>query len=84
MLVALLVSACDKLHNARSIVADIRTIGEEVFDRFSATHEQTIWYYRRLAGVFKRQLRHDRLVRLLEYEIASMTDFGIPNDATSI
>ena len=33
---ALLVSACDKLHNLESILLDLTEIGPEVFDRFSA------------------------------------------------
>jgi (p)ppGpp synthase/HD superfamily hydrolase len=40
-----LVCAADKLHNARSILIDHELIGEEVFDRFTASKEQTLWYY---------------------------------------
>lgn len=80
----LLVSACDKLHNARSIVSDIRFVGSSVFDRFTATREQTIWYYRRLAGVFCQRLDDPRLTRALEYEVQNMTDFGISGDAAAI
>lgn len=80
----LLVSACDKLHNARAIVDDIRTIGEAVFDRFTANREQTIWYYRRLAGIFTRRLEDARLVRAFEYEAANMTDYGVPSDASAL
>ena len=80
----LLVSACDKLHNARAIVSDIRVIGLEVFDRFTATRERTIWYYRRLAGVFARRLGNARLAQTLEYEISNMWDYGLPNDATAL
>jgi (p)ppGpp synthase/HD superfamily hydrolase len=48
-----LVSAADKLHNARSILMDYRLIGEAVFDRFKKkTVFHTLWYYRRLADVF--------------------------------
>jgi (p)ppGpp synthase/HD superfamily hydrolase len=48
-----LVSAADKLHNARSILMDYRQIGEAVFDRFKKkTVYHTLWYYRRLADVF--------------------------------
>ncbi len=32
---ALLVSACHKLHNARTIVADLRAIGPALWDRFN-------------------------------------------------
>lgn len=53
---ALLVSACDKLHNARAIVADMRTIGPRVFDRFNAGRDGTLWYYGALAEVFRERL----------------------------
>src|SRR5919202_957739 len=36
-----LVSAADKLHNARSILADLRTCGEGVWDRFRGGKEGT-------------------------------------------
>ncbi len=49
----LLVSACDKLHNARAIVADLRSIGAALWTRFSqhdpAAH---LWYYRSLAACY--------------------------------
>lgn len=51
-----LVSVADKLHNARSILHDLRQVGVEVFDRFSATQDQTGWYYGSLARVFHRRL----------------------------
>jgi len=50
----LLVSLADKLHNARGIVADLRTHGNALWTRFNehdpAAH---LWYYRRLADVFQ-------------------------------
>ena len=48
----LLVSCSDKLHNARAIVSDLINEGPSVFNRFSSTTEQTLWYYRQLANVF--------------------------------
>jgi (p)ppGpp synthase/HD superfamily hydrolase len=48
----LLVSASDKLHNARAIVEDMLEIGTSVFDRFTASQEQTLWYYESLAQIF--------------------------------
>ncbi|MGH3993505.1 MAG: hypothetical protein ACRDSN_13720 [Pseudonocardiaceae bacterium] len=48
------VSLADKVHNARSILFDYRAVGEEVFDRFSADRDQTLWYYRSLANAFAR------------------------------
>jgi len=51
----LLVSCSDKLHNARAIVADLINEGPSVFDRFSSTTEQTLWYYRQLANIFTQR-----------------------------
>ena len=41
-----LISAADKLHNATSILRDHLQEGDAVFDRFTPTREQTLWYYR--------------------------------------
>jgi (p)ppGpp synthase/HD superfamily hydrolase len=48
----LLVSGSDKLHNVRAIVEDLLNIGHSVFDRFTATPDQTIWYYETLSEIF--------------------------------
>lgn len=47
---ALLVSACDKLHNMQSILSDRRDIGDKVFDRFTASKAETLWYYGELVA----------------------------------
>ena len=45
----LLVCAADKLHNARCILSDYRTVGEKVWRRFlGGGREGTLWYYRAL------------------------------------
>jgi (p)ppGpp synthase/HD superfamily hydrolase len=41
-----LVSAADKLHNVRAILADYRQEGDSVWERFSGRREGTLWYYR--------------------------------------
>ena len=41
-----LVSAADKLHNARSVLADYRAVGEDLWDRFNGGRDGTLWYYR--------------------------------------
>ena len=38
----LLVSACDKLHNARAIAGDLRSVGRDVFRRFKAGRDGTL------------------------------------------
>ena len=48
-----LVSAADKLHNARSIVFDYRLQGETLWDRFSASRDETLWYYRSVVDALR-------------------------------
>jgi len=49
-----LVSAADKLYNARAILADFRQVGDEVWTRFKGGKEGTLWYYRSLITAFRR------------------------------
>ncbi len=51
---ALLVSCADKLYNARAILDDLLdpTVGKTVFQRFSASQQETLWYYSELARIF--------------------------------
>lgn len=48
-----LVSTADKLHNARSILADLRSLGEDLWPRFNGGKEGTLWYYRALVEAFR-------------------------------
>ena len=66
----LLVSGADKLHNARAIVSDLVTIGPDVFKRFKAGREGTLWYYRTLADVFTR--RRAPMAVMLDAEVRQM------------
>ncbi len=50
----LLVSCSDKVHNARAIVSDLRLVGGDVFSRFKAGKEGTLWYYKELSATFNR------------------------------
>lgn len=69
---SLLVSACDKLHNARAIVADLRA-GRDVFRLFHAGRDETLWYYRSLVEIFERRLGpKDPVVKELAVAVAAM------------
>ncbi len=50
----LLVSCCDKLHNARSIVTDLRDLGEEFWSRFKGGKDGALWCYTELSERFSR------------------------------
>jgi (p)ppGpp synthase/HD superfamily hydrolase len=45
------VAAADKLHNARSIVADLRRVGPDTWARLNAGAVDQLWYFRSLAVV---------------------------------
>lgn len=48
-----LVSAADKVHNARAILTGYREIGEPIFERFQGKRDGTLWYYRELVKEFR-------------------------------
>jgi (p)ppGpp synthase/HD superfamily hydrolase len=64
------VSLADKLHNARSILVDLRADGEAVWDRFNAGRADQAWYYGRLLSTFREGLPKSRnlpeLARVLD------------------
>lgn len=68
----LLVSACDKLHNARAIVQDLQdpNIGHGVFDRFTGGRDGTLGYYEALARLFSDS--GTRPARVLDATVAQM------------
>ena len=49
----LLVSASDKLYNARAILQDLRETGDAVWSRFTGRKDGTLWYYRALSAAFQ-------------------------------
>jgi (p)ppGpp synthase/HD superfamily hydrolase len=66
----LLVSASDKLHNARAILRDFKQVGHAVWARFKATPDPkaqaTIGYYRGLVDAFRARGEHRALIDELE------------------
>jgi len=50
----ILVSASDKLYNARSILRDVRREGDAAFDRFNGKKKGTLWYYTALVTAFRK------------------------------
>jgi len=67
-----LVSAADKLSNARETLYEVRTHGDSVYERFAGKKTGTLWYYRELLRAFHRAGKHplieelDRVVTELE------------------
>ena len=68
----LLVTAADKLHNARSIVADLRRQGDAVWQLFKGGKEGTLWYYREVLVALRRRSAAPALVEQLAAVVAEM------------
>jgi (p)ppGpp synthase/HD superfamily hydrolase len=61
------VTLADKVHNARTIVADLRELGPASLDRFNGGRDGTLWYYATIAerlGALAPGPLADELVRL--------------------
>jgi GTP pyrophosphokinase len=50
------ISAADKLHNARSVIADRRVVGDEIWSRFNAPRDEQLWYYRAVLDILEKRL----------------------------
>lgn len=66
-----LVSAADKLYNARSILKDYRQVGESIWDRFKGGKAGTLWYYQALVQAFQ-EADNTPLVQELAQVVAEM------------
>ena len=68
----LLVSACDKLHNARCILADLRKHGDAVWTRFNGGKVGTRWYYRAVSRQLREAGAPERVVNELDRTVAAI------------
>jgi (p)ppGpp synthase/HD superfamily hydrolase len=77
-----LVSAADKLHNVRTILADHRREGDSVWERFSGHRDGTLWYYRSVLDVL-RVGKANRLVDELERAVTELETLASKGRAQS-
>ena len=66
-----LVSASDKLHNARAILRDCRRMKDALWSRFNGGREGTLWYYRSLVTAF-REAGENELVEELDRTVSAI------------
>ena len=66
-----LVSAADKLYNARAILADFRKVGDDVWTRFKGGKDGTLWYYHSLITAF-RQAGNSELIEELDRVVSEL------------
>lgn len=68
----LLVSAADKLYNARAIVEDYGEIGAEVWKRFKRGREQQLWYFDELLKIYEARCPNWRIVKELKSVVSKL------------
>lgn len=74
---ALRVTAADKLHNVRCVIAEVDREGPEVaFSRFKGGHAGTFWYYESMSALLMRRLPGSVSVRLLADAVAQLPTPG--------
>ena len=78
-----LVSAADKLHNVRTILADYRKEGDSVWERFSGRRDGTLWYYRAVLDVL-RQGKPNRLIDELQRVVTELETLATKGNARAI
>ncbi|MFL5626202.1 MAG: HD domain-containing protein [Ktedonobacteraceae bacterium] len=66
-----LVSLADKLHNARSLLADYRQLGDAIWLRFNGGKAGTLWYYRSVVDAL-REAGASPLLEELERVVAEL------------
>src|SRR5262249_29197851 len=75
-----LVSASDKLRNARAILRDYRRIGDELWSRFTAGKKETLWYYRALVEAFIEASGRTELIDELDRVVTEIEHLALERE----
>ena len=69
----LLVTAADKLHNARAIATDLEIMGSQLWDRFNLDQQSIIEYYNKVFAILKKNEVTPKLLNPLATAIAAFS-----------
>jgi (p)ppGpp synthase/HD superfamily hydrolase len=79
----LLVSAADKLYNARAILEDYRIFGPEVWMRFKRGRNAQVWYFDELLKVYEKRCPDWRIVAELRRTVATLAELSASESSGS-
>jgi (p)ppGpp synthase/HD superfamily hydrolase len=71
----LLVSAADKLYNARAILQDYREVAGKIWERFKRGRKEQLWYFRELLNVYEGR-GSNRLVEELKRVVGELAELS--------
>jgi (p)ppGpp synthase/HD superfamily hydrolase len=72
----LLVSLADKIHNAGSIMRDLRNEGDSVWSRFTGGKVGSLWYYRALVEAFRAREQFTAMVDEFDRMVSEIERLG--------
>ena len=78
-----LVSAADKLSNARETLYELRVHGDSVFERFAEKKDGTLWYYRALVNEFHK-LDNTPLIDEFDRVVTELESIAAPQPPHSL
>ncbi len=70
-----LISAADKLYNARTMLDDYRKSGAKIWGRFKRGRDQQLWYFNEMLKVFK-SAGTNRIVEELDRVVAELSELS--------
>ena len=81
----LVISAADKLYNAKAILDDLKEIGPAVWDRFKRGPKEQLWYFHSLLEVFEPRLSSRTVgeLKLVVDEISFLVATEWPGEQTA-
>lgn len=73
----MLVSLADKIHNAGSILRDVRNEGDSVWSRFTGGKDGSLWYYRALVEAFRARGQFTTMVDELDRIVTELEQLAV-------
>jgi (p)ppGpp synthase/HD superfamily hydrolase len=77
------ITLADKLHNARSLLADYEILGEALWQRFAGGRECTLWYYQQVIQILSAQ-DGGKLGKTLIQAVEQLTALSTTTDQFSL
>ncbi len=69
---ALFISAADKIHNLRSMIADYQTDGSKIWGKFNSSPNQMVWFYEEVAKVVSEKIGDSEIANDLDFEVKKL------------
>jgi (p)ppGpp synthase/HD superfamily hydrolase len=69
-----IVSAADKIHNIMSMITDYETVGDKLWNHFSAPKKDMFWYYESVLRILKQKYPDSVLIPELEEKIFGLKE----------